>query len=84
MTQLVKNLPEMQEAWEYTFIPGWGRFPWRRKRQPTPVFMPGQSHGQRSFVGYSPWGRKESDTSERLSTRSCTPRGYPESLPSGR
>ena len=38
----------------------------RRKWQPTPVFMPGKSHGQRSLVGYSPWGRKESDTIERL------------------
>ena len=39
-------------------IPGLGR-PWRRKRQPTPVFLPGESHGQRSLAGYSPWGRKE-------------------------
>ena len=39
---------------------------WRRKWQPTPVFLPGESHGQRSLVGYSPWGRKESDTTERL------------------
>ena len=39
---------------------------WRRKRQPTPVFMPGKSHGPRSLVGYNPWGRKESDTPERL------------------
>ena len=39
---------------------------WRRKRQPTPVFMLGEVHGQRSLVGYSPWGRKESDTTERL------------------
>ena len=39
---------------------------WRRKWQPTPVFLPGKSHGQRSLVGYSPWGRKESDTNERL------------------
>ena len=39
---------------------------WRRKRQPTPVFMPGKSHGPRSLVGYNPWGRKESDTTERL------------------
>ena len=31
-----------------------------------PVFLPGESHGQRSLVGYSPWGRKESDTTERL------------------
>ena len=38
----------------------------RRKWQPTPVFLPGKSHGQRSLVGYSPWGHKESDTTERL------------------
>ena len=37
-----------------------------RKRQPTPVLLPGKSHGQRSLVGYSPWGRKESDTTEQL------------------
>ena len=40
--------------------------PWRRQWQPTPVFLPGESHGQRSLVGYSPWGRKESDTTEWL------------------
>ena len=38
----------------------------RRKWQPTPVFLPGESHGGRSLVGYSPWGRKESDMTERL------------------
>ena len=32
--------------------------------QPTPIFLPGESHGQKSLVGYSPWGRKESDTTE--------------------
>ena len=47
-------------------IPGSGRFPWRRIWQPTPVFLPGESHGWRSLVGYSPGGRKESDTTERL------------------
>ena len=47
-------------------IPGSGRFPWRRKWQPTPVFLPGESHGQRSLVGYSPRGCKESDTTEQL------------------
>ena len=36
------------------------------KWQPTPVFLPGKSHGQTSLVGYSPWGRKESDTTEQL------------------
>ena len=39
---------------------------WRRKWQPTPVFLLGKSHRLRRLVGYSPWGRKESDTTERL------------------
>ena len=38
-----------------------GNIPWRREWQPTPVFLPGESHGQRGLVGYSPWGREESD-----------------------
>ena len=38
-------------------IPGSGRFPWRRKWKPTPVFLPGEFHGQRGIVGPSPWGR---------------------------
>ena len=37
---------------------------WRRKWQPTPVFLPGESHGWRSLVGCSPWGHTESDTTE--------------------
>ena len=41
-------------------IPGFGKIPWRRQWQPTPVLLPGESHGPRSLVGYSPWGRKES------------------------
>ena len=50
-----------------TFINLWVmKIPWRRKWQPTPVFLPGKSHGQRNLVCYSPWGRKESDTTERL------------------
>ena len=40
--------------------------PWRRKWQPSPVLLPGKFHGLRSPVGYSPWGCKESDTTERL------------------
>ena len=39
---------------------------WRRQWQPTPVFLPGKSHGQKSLVGCSPWGCEESDTIERL------------------
>ena len=48
------------------FDPWVGKIPWRRKWQPTPVFLPGESHGQRSLVGYSPWGRKVSGTTEQL------------------
>ena len=40
------------------------KIPWRRKQQPTPVFLPGKSHGQRSLAGYSPWGSKELDKTE--------------------
>ena len=59
IAQLVKNLGSGVNPWV-------GKIPWRRKWQPTPVFVPGESHGQRSLVGYSPRGRKESDTTERL------------------
>ena len=47
------------------FDPWAGKIPWRRARQPLPVFLPGESHGQRSLVGHSPWGRTESDAPER-------------------
>ena len=43
-----------------------GKIPWRRKWQPTPVFLPGESHRQRNLVGYNPWGPKELDTTEWL------------------
>ena len=45
-------------------IPGSGRFPWRRTWQPTPVFLPGESHGQRSLAGYGPEGCRESNKTE--------------------
>ena len=49
-----KNLPVMQER---PMLDPWVRkTPWRREWLPTPVFLPGESHGQRSLVGYSPWG----------------------------
>ena len=60
------------------FNPWVRKIPWRRKWQPTPVFLPGEFHGQRSLVGYSPWGCKESDTTEwltftfQLSFRKCS------------
>ena len=43
-----------------------GKILWRREWQSTPVFLPGESHGQRSLAGYSPYGHKESDTTELL------------------
>ena len=46
------------------FSPWVGKIPWRRAWQPTPVFLPGDSHGQRSLVVYGPWGHEESDTIE--------------------
>ena len=48
------------------FDPWIGKMPWRRKWQPTPVFLPEEFHGRRSLVGYDPSGHKESDTTERL------------------
>ena len=48
------------------FHPWVRKFPWRRKWQPIPVFLPGKSHRQRSLVGYRPQGCKESDTNEKL------------------
>ena len=60
VAQMVKNLPAVQE----TRVPSWvGKIPWRREWLPTPV-LPGESHGQRSLVGYSLQGRKESDRTE--------------------
>ena len=47
-----------------------GKIPWRRHWLPTPVFLPGEFHGQRSLAGYSSWGHKESDMTERL-TYTC-------------
>ena len=41
------------------FDPWVGKIPWKRKWQPTPVFLPGKFHGQRSLVGYNPWGHKD-------------------------
>ena len=61
VTQMVKNLPPKQD----TRV---GKTPWRAW-QPTPVFLPGESPWTEGPGGYSPWGPKESDTTERLSTQ---------------
>ena len=64
VAHMVKNLPVTQKTW----VRSLGREdPWRRERQLTPEFLPGESHGQRSLASYSPWGGKESDMTERLS-----------------
>ena len=70
MAQMVKNLPAVQE----TQVRSLGQEdPVGREWLPTPVFLPGEFHGQRSLVGYSPWGHKESDTAERLTLSLTTP-----------
>ena len=50
------------------FDPWVTKIPWRRKWQPTPVFLLEKSHGQRSVAGYSPWSHKEPDVTERALT----------------
>ena len=54
-------------AGDLGLIPGLG-FPWRRKWYPTPVLLPGKSHGRRSLTGYSPWGHRESDMSSHFTS----------------
>ena len=63
VTQRLKRPPAMREI---RFDPWIRKIPWRRKWQPAPVFLPGESNGWRSLAGYSSQGRKESDTTERL------------------
>ena len=63
VAQMVKRLPAMQETRVRFLI---GKILWRRKWQSTPALLPGKSHGWRSLIGYSPWGCKESDTTELL------------------
>ena len=58
---VVKKLPANVADMRHGFNLWVRKIPWRRKWQPTPVFLPGKSNGQRSLAGYSPWGCKESD-----------------------
>ena len=69
VAQMVKNLPAMWETWV-------GKIPWRREWQPTPVFLPGESHEQRSLVGYNPWDLRESDTTEQLTLTSLSDKEF--------
>ena len=61
---VVKNLPTNTGDMRRGFDTWVRKIPWRRARQPTPVFLPGESHGQRILVAYSPWGCTESDMTE--------------------
>ena len=62
---VVKNTPaRVGDAEDMDLIPESGRFPRRRKCQPIPVFLPGESHEQSSLASYGPYGNKESDTTE--------------------
>ena len=70
MAQTVKNLLAMKE----TRVPSLAEEdPLGRGRVPSPIFLPRESRRQRGPMGYSPWGRKESDTTERLTlSQSCS------------
>ena len=68
MAQIVKHLLAMQDSQDRSLY--W-EIPWRREWQPTPVFLPVKSHGQRSLEGYGPWGGKESDTTG-VTYHTCT------------
>ena len=61
---VVKNPRVCRRHKKHRFDPWVGKILWRRKWQPTAVFLPGKSHGQRRLVGCSPWDHKESDTTE--------------------
>ena len=63
MAQTVKNLPAMQET---RFQSLGQKDPWRREWLPTPISLPGEFHGMGSLAGYTPWGHKQSDSTEQL------------------
>ena len=67
MAHQVKNPPALQETREMQVGSPGRETPWRRTWQPTPGFLPEKCQGQRNLVGYSPWGHKESDTTEGMS-----------------
>ena len=62
----VKTASQCRRCKRHRFDPWYGKIPWRRPWQPTLVSLPGEFHGQRSLAGYSPWGCKQSGTTEWL------------------
>ena len=63
VAQMVKNPPAMQETWIQPLV---RKIPWRSEWLLTPVFLPGESNGQKSLAGFSPWGHKKLDTTKQL------------------
>ena len=63
MAQMVKNLPAIRETWVQSLDQ---KDPLKKRMATDSLFLPGEIHGQRSLAGYSPWGHKESDMTERL------------------
>ena len=75
--RVVKNLPANAECTRDAGSTPWvGKMPWRRKWQPVQYSVPRKSHGQRSLVGYSPWGHTESDmTEQHAHIQTCSGQG---------
>ena len=63
---MLSNKEFTSQSRKRRFDPRVGEIPWRRKWKPTLILLPGESHGQRSLVDYSPWGHKEMDMTEQL------------------
>ena len=74
---MVKNTPAKCKRYKRHGFDPWARkIPWRRTWQPSSVFLPRESHIQKSLVGYSSWGHKESDTTELCIDQKAQPRSF--------
>ena len=66
---MAKGLSQIKITTKLTLLNPWVcKIPWRKKRQPTPIILPGKLQGQRSLVGYSPQGHKELEMTENTYT----------------
>ena len=74
VVSVVKNPPANAGDMRRRFSPWVGKIPWRRAWQPTPVFLPGKFHRQRSLEGYSPWGHKSQTLLSTHTDYLCTPK----------
>ena len=66
-------MKELKETGRQEFDPWVGKIPWKRKWQPTPLLLPGESHGQRRLSNYNPWGHKDLDTTVTKHAQTHTP-----------